>query len=125
MPSLDRLRECIDANNFDIICLTETWLSHGVEPPKIHNYCLARKDRVTRGGGVGLYIKNNIKYRMLDVGSELEQLWVSLKINKMDVNLGVVYRPPTSNFSSFMDDLEKCTYRGYTFFCYHSFDGRF
>nr|CAI5842932.1 unnamed protein product [Callosobruchus analis] len=53
------------AGKYDIIALSETWLTSNVDDAEVHiaNYNFVRKDRVDgdRGGGVGVYIKNSIR----------------------------------------------------------------
>lgn len=44
-----------------------------------------------------MYIKNVIKFKhiTIDVNANIESLWVILKLNKYNIAIGVIYRPPT------------------------------
>ena len=57
------------SGEYHIIAVTETWLHSAFTDAmtQIPGYTLVRNDRQGRGsGGVALYIKSNIKYRILD-----------------------------------------------------------
>ena len=59
---LSRFQSLILSSNYDIVCVTETWLSESffdqeILPP---NYIIYRNDRKTRGGGVPIAIKNSL-----------------------------------------------------------------
>lgn len=103
----DTLRESC----FDVIGLSETWLNPALPDNgiSISGYKIVRKDREGRGGGVAFYLKNSLKFSVVDVynqNSPLEHLWISLKIAGKKVCLGTVYRPPNTNFNQCMDHLE-------------------
>ena len=63
-------------------------------------YRLFRKDRPTRrGGGVGLYVSEQLECIELGLGANeehVESLWVRIKgqAHKGDITVGVYYRPP-------------------------------
>lgn len=108
------LTRLITENNFDIFCVSETWLNENISSNivNIPNYCIFRKDRIGRGGGVGIYIREDIVCRefSLDFGQleGLEYLCLDIKINKMPLLLGVLYRAPANNINicvNHMDDL--------------------
>lgn len=95
----------------DVIGLSETWLHQGVssESVKISGYDFFRNDRDSRGGGVGFYIKNCLKPKLVDTADTrggLEQLWVSIKLEGRRLCLGSLYRPPSANLVQCLDDLE-------------------
>lgn len=89
-------------NNYKIIAVTETWLAPEFPSNLIHmpGYELIRADRPSRGGGVCLYVHCSLKYKMINIDyvntEHLEQLWVSININKIKTSIGVLYRPPHS-----------------------------
>ena len=102
--------------NFSIIGLTETWLSENcTNMYNIRNYKLLTANRKNKsGGGVGMYIKEGINFRLrkdLSVFHEgvLETIFVELKNNKKkeSIVVGVLYRPPNSKMREFEDELEK------------------
>uniref|UniRef100_A0A1Y1LAN8 Reverse transcriptase domain-containing protein n=1 Tax=Photinus pyralis TaxID=7054 RepID=A0A1Y1LAN8_PHOPY len=105
------------ANDYDVIGVTETWLtsdtpSYAVSIP---NYRFERKDRTTRtwGGGVGVYIRNNLQYDLnscasLQSSDSLEQIWINLRLHKVRLAIGTLYRRQEFPFSEFLDDFENC-----------------
>lgn len=104
------LKDTIVNNNYDIFAVSETWLSNRIdnEHIAIDNYKFVRSDRSSRGGGVGLYIKDYLKFEMIlaQCDDALEQLWIKFKIKQKFYTLGVLYRPPQSNFNSFLNLIE-------------------
>ena len=102
--------------HFSIIGLTETWLSENcTNMYNICNYKLLTANRKNKsGGGVGMYIKEGINFRLredLSVFHEgvLETIFIELKNNKKkeSIVVGVLYRPPNSKMREFEDELEK------------------
>ena len=76
---------------------------------EVENYVCIRKDRNRHGGGVAMYIRNDIAH---DVRSdlshnELEALWVNILLPKTKpILVGVCYRPPNqNNFYSYLEDM--------------------
>lgn len=69
-------------NGFDIVGITETWLSNDVatEAVNIPGYSFYRRDRGSRGGGVGIYVKNTIKCQVIQfdftLNNSFEYLWI-------------------------------------------------
>ena len=92
----------IELSHFDVIALSETWLSPVTKNGDIAflNYQEPlRKDRHDNYGGLILYIKDSIPYkRRQDLEIQgLESLWVELKLKNKLVLFGLFYRPPNSN----------------------------
>ena len=87
-------------NPFDIVAITETWLTIDILDSELglSGMSLLRCDRLTRGGGVLLYHRNNLHCELLDIPDAApDSLWCSLRLSKNDRCLiGVVYRPPAS-----------------------------
>ena len=99
LPKLDELTALCSANNPDIVCLVETWLSADILDTEVSipNYSILRLDRNRHGGGVALYICNKVLYNVLLCGpAGLELIVVSLTANSFKLCLGVFYRPPSS-----------------------------
>ena len=109
---VDELTVHIENYKSDMIFVSETWLSENIPNEAIHigGYNVFRNDRVgTRGGGVALYINDNIPVEIRnDLNSSLfECLWMTArptwlprKISRFA--LACIYLPPL--FSS--NDLE-------------------
>nr|CAH7749991.1 unnamed protein product [Callosobruchus chinensis] len=102
-------KELLLSKNYLAFALSETWLSDKIvdEIITVPGYNLVRADRGTRGGGVALYLRNDLIYSVIPVYSNIEQLWVSLRINGVVFALGCVYKPPTTSHTFFTDELEE------------------
>ena len=94
----------VTESQYDIIILTETWLDDKIISSQLFDssYTVYRVDRnhfnstKTRGGGVLIAITNTLNC-CLDrtlVDNTLEQLWVTLKLAKLNLSIGVLYLPP-------------------------------
>ena len=88
----------------DCITITETWLNCAIPDSLIvdtSRYCVFRKDRCSRGGGVCLIIKNNprlscVPVNMPDEYTGLELVAVDASDSMcMPFRLVVTYRPPS------------------------------
>ena len=71
---------------FDIITLSETWLKDDknlLNHVKIPGYKPEYNHRATRGGGVGMYIRTEIKYKprkdIMRFDPGIEHLWIEVK----------------------------------------------
>lgn len=85
--------------NKQLICLLK-------RKDKAHNYKVYRKDRMQRGGGVLIYISQKITSKLIATDEHIEQLWINIVVSKCSINIGVIYRPPSTNLNHFMDVLE-------------------
>nr|CAI5857268.1 unnamed protein product [Callosobruchus analis] len=79
----------------------------------VDGYSFYRKDRDGRGGGIGVYISNEIKceqiiitYYIDDDASVIEQLWLKLQFRSSTVALGILYRPPKGNLPLAVEALD-------------------
>lgn len=85
--------------NIDILCLTETWQNlnnctiKGYQTP----ITLLRNNK--KGGGVGIYCKNNINFKIIKemtiINENIEILSIEYKTNKIKGIISTVYRPPS------------------------------
>lgn len=87
-------------NSYLAIGISETWLAPDIEDElfSIPNYTLIRNDRISRGGGVALYIKTFL-YKSCSVLSipteevyDIEYLIVKLSIGNQICAIGVFYK---------------------------------
>lgn len=101
-------KEHIVVEDYDIIGVTETWLGPNISDNSvsIKGYKFIRLDRPTRGGGVGMYIKETFTYTLLQIDNSVEQIWVKIIFNKISWCIGYVYRAPGDNFNNFIDIFE-------------------
>ena len=102
---VDELEIYVKEEELDIIGISETWLTEEILTSEIslEGYTLYRKDRKdlvkTRGGGVALYVKNEINIiEREDINAQLfpESLWCELLFKGEKTLLGICYRPPDS-----------------------------
>ena len=97
--------------DYDFIAVSETWLTPNITNDAVYmdGYTLVRKDRdgAVRGGGVGIYIKNNFIFDVLDVNANIENIWVSVKLGKTKFSIGCIYRSPNYNYNEFINNLEE------------------
>ncbi|XP_031330766.1 uncharacterized protein LOC116161527 [Photinus pyralis] len=99
--------------NFDIIAVSETWLKPTISSASVQlpGYDLLRADRPTKGGGLCFYIKSHLKLKIINLDflpdneNSIEQLWISITINKIKVAVGVVYKPPNVS-TTHLNELE-------------------
>jgi len=69
MNKFDQFQSLVYTKNFDIICVTETWLNNTVFNNEIlpTSYTIYRKDRANRGGGVLIAINNSIPSQLCHI----------------------------------------------------------
>ena len=106
LNKIDELEIYIKEEDLDLVGITETWLTEEILTSEVNmeGFTLLRKDRKDlvkkRGGGVAIYVKNDIKIvERDDLNMPLfpESIWCEL-ISKGDKTLlGVCYRPPDSS----------------------------
>ena len=105
---------CLDLV-FNFVGVTETWLSDSnYDLYNMDGYNFYDNHRALRsGGGVGLYIKENIEYlqrKDLEINNEfIESVFIEVPVCKLlsskKVIIGVVYRPPGTSLKDFHDVL--------------------
>jgi hypothetical protein len=111
LPHIDELRLIFKDNSPAVIAITETWLDDSVADSEveIYGYSLHRLDRCNkRGGGVALYLSNNLKYiRKSELEEGPEALWMQVELNNIRYLIGCVYRAPDESLEVFdyMDDV--------------------
>ena len=100
MNKLDHLKILMSKNPFDIICLNETFCDDSIADNEISlpDYSIERKDRNRHGGGVAMYIRNNLTFvRRIDLETDdVECIWVEIKCkHRQPVLMSSIYRPPS------------------------------
>ena len=109
--------------NFDVFKISETWLNSTFPNCllNVDGYNLVRWDRnwmvegmnsVKRGGGLAIFVKQELnfstnKYEKFNKSTcDLELLWLSINmVNSKNVNIGVVYRPPSGKVNTCCNQL--------------------
>lgn len=91
---------------FDLIFLTETWLTSECDIPKHENYCSFSKSRDNRkGGGLLMYVKD-IKCDLMENFSLISNDVESLVVRSSSNIFAVMYRPPDGNLQNFFAYIE-------------------
>jgi hypothetical protein len=90
--------------HMDIIMLCETFLHDNITKLyQISGYKLICRNReMNRRGGVAMYLKDNIKYKLrndleIHIDGEFECLFIEAQLNNKQVIVGEVYRVPNTN----------------------------
>lgn len=102
-----------ELSEYDIICVSETKLNNSVDTSKLEingfNQPIRRDRRYNNGGGLLIYIKNNIYYkRRQDIENQyIENIWIQVSSLKKQFLLGLFYRPPNSTVD-YWDSFENC-----------------
>ena len=72
---------------------------------QIDGYKLFRIDRIERGGGAAIYVKNEYTSRILKTvgdGDEVGDVWIPVQVRKtMSFFVAAIYRPPKASNQSF------------------------
>ena len=99
---------------FDIICMSETWLTNDIVTNKlnINGYTLLRRDSGGRRGGVALYYNDDLVVNELNNvnPTHSEGMWISVKVGSNNVYLGVYYRPQNQSvdqITNFLDEFQE------------------
>ena len=96
--------------NFDCIGITETWIKpvESIDSYNMTDYTFLSKPRMEkRGGGVGMYIANRLKFKErndINTNSEnclYESLFVEVETEKNKIVIGVIYKPPDTCINTF------------------------
>ena len=113
---MEELTISAGTTNAAIIAVTETWLDNTISDNEvcIPGYGIQRKDRNREGGGVCIFIRNNINFnRRCDIDKDdLAFLAIDIMLPKSKpILLGVGYRPPRDNmfYAKLEEVLSSCT----------------
>ena len=99
---------------FSCIGISETWLQRSAHTCNISSYNFVHNFRSDRaGGGVRLNVAKELEFRIredLDLNNKecAESLFVELsRPNKINIIIGIIYRPPNQNQREFIDNLDR------------------
>ena len=100
---------------FQVIGLTETWLNdNNMDCYTLNEHEFFGSNRPNkRGGGVGLYISKQLKFKSRnDLDKNVEDIIETKFIeiindNGKNIIIGVIYRPPNNNFDTFKNTINE------------------
>lgn len=108
LPKIADIEFLLNNIKIDILCISETWLTGaiGCEIVTIAGYNFVGRDRSARGGGVGIYIRSNLQFTLLNYSDNIEQLWISITLRSSKLVVGVAYKLPILHYKPFLDEIE-------------------
>jgi len=111
LPSMDYVRDIVSNLKIDLLGISESWLTADISSVNvsINDFTFYRADRMGRGGGVGIYVRNCFEVNVVEhkiVEDAFEHIWITIKINSVLLGVGVFYRPPRFNALQALDILE-------------------
>ena len=98
--------------NFDVICVTETWLyDNEIQYFKLENYNFTGTQSGSRGGGVGVFVRCGLGVEVVSTdlaGADVHsiKLTVDGSSSHRHLNLTAIYRQPSTDVNTFLNDLE-------------------
>ena len=101
-------------HEFTVIGLTETWLNDSsCEIYGINGYKSVEKHRSGMGGGVALFMRDNLTFTerndLAHFDEDIESVYIEIGKDQLhsnrDIVIGVIYRPPNRDIVSFNDKL--------------------
>jgi len=102
------------SNKPSIIAISETWATSDNDIVPIEGYsCIMKSRKNKTGGGVALYIQNQIelKYKIrpdLNIDDICDSLFIQITNNKLkNIIIGVIYKPPDIDVNKFTENLEQ------------------
>lgn len=102
LPKISEIRHFTSKFKVSVIAVTETWLDGSVtdQEVKLDGYNVIRRDRDRQGGGVCLYIHEDLAFserRDLEKDN-IEAVWADILLPKTKpILVGSCYRPPKQN----------------------------
>jgi hypothetical protein len=93
------LFDFITKNKIDIICLNETYLNENskTEFTNLKNFTIIRNDRMNKGGGIAILIRNGIQHKTTQKESTNQHEFIEITIGNKDFKIIAAYTKPQSN----------------------------
>lgn len=111
-PNLSDFDQFVNSENFDFIGISETWLNDNSLDTNVgvYGYHGIFQNRKSRGGGVGLFIKQGYKFTRMEneltSNEHFEQIWIKVQMGKSEFILGCIYKPPHYRQSDFLVEFD-------------------
>ena len=95
MNKLHPFQSSIYSSSFDIVALTETWLSDRIYDQEIlpSGYILYRSDRESRGGGVMICVSTLVPSRLIESHLSIDMVTIEITTTPSLI-ISCVYIPP-------------------------------
>ena len=112
LTNFDHLLNQINFNKFDLFAVTETWLNVNIPTAlvAIPGYKFFRFDRDGRGGGVGVFVRDQLRcepvleeFQRID---GVEYMLLELLVGKFRLLICVLYRVPSGNLKLCIDHMD-------------------
>ena len=97
-PKLDAIKSDL-VPTYDVISISETFLGQNSSEMSIPGYHpIIRKDRQSFGGGVAIFVKDNVLYKKKIIleRDNIEAIWIEINTIDGKILFCCVYRPPNS-----------------------------
>ena len=119
VPKVDIINNLLETERFDLLCVSETWLTPATLSRFMvfPGYAMVRRDRASsapgqrvRGGGVAILHRDSIQCQVLQTPETrlLETLWLSVTWRGgRPAVVGVVYRPPAGSVCQAVEELQE------------------
>lgn len=102
----EKLEFFMTSNKIDLAILIETWLLDN-SCSSMADYNFISKDRQDGFGGVGIYLRRNIKYTVRYMGDKHDTLAISTINLKFNFNIICNYSPPGLSLDEFNEEMLK------------------
>ena len=108
---LTELQLFCDKHRPHVLSLNKTWLDDSFLDSELYlpGYQLLRRDRDRYGGGIAVYIAENLNPERVDISvDDIEALWFELsQPNSRKILFGAIYRPPNLDPLTFTESLKE------------------
>lgn len=107
VPSLMDFPHIPITKQFDVMAVTETWLTFQISSDTLHidELSFHTRDRTGRGGGIGVFVKSELQSEVLDIpefDADEVEMWLQINIGKNRTLLGAIYRLPKKSVEKFL-----------------------
>lgn len=111
----DELKEVmLKENDIDVMVLTEINIKEQeniVYSMEGYKSVIYNRENKTRGGGIGIYIKEGIEFSNILMGYSVEGMFeyvqICLELDNNFINIISIYRPPDGEINAFVKEIEK------------------
>lgn len=109
VPKREYVSQLLDRERLDILCISETFLNKKVDNThcRITGYQFVRRDYRGRCSGVGVYIRDGMKFKTIPLSSALEQVAVVIEHDGSKIAIVTVYRNHDVGLDWFYSEMEK------------------